>query len=229
MKEWRLDVGVRIAVSCHEDGNQKEALNRQCFFKKILPNRSPDDLVVCQQVHGNRIEWANRAKRWTPADGLWTKSPHLVLGVFGADCPGLVLASDQVLCVVHCGWRGIANGIVRSAVEILRFHHRKPLKHLVAFIGPGICGRCYEVDEPVLRTRTWPAKAITASRPGHVFLDLSRTIISDLASVPTQIIQSDLCTAENPNLISRRRDGPGKVMMLMAWRETFPLKPRCRS
>jgi YfiH family protein len=76
------------------------------------------------------------------ADALWTDEPGLPLLALSADCVPIAvvtLGPRPALSVVHAGWRGLAAGIVRSAVEAL------PGGPKAAMVGPAIGPCCYEV------------------------------------------------------------------------------------
>ena len=72
------------------------------------------------------------------------------LAVMVADCVPIVLVGDRaggdgpVLAVVHAGRPGVASGVVPAAVARMR---ELGAAGLGAWIGPSVCGRCYEVPE----------------------------------------------------------------------------------
>ena len=100
----------------------------------------------------------------------------------------------------HAGWRGTVKRIVEKGVGEMRKHFKSDPRNLVAAIGPGVQGCCYEVGEEV-RTKfemqfgyaaslfrevkesdpvreKYPLLFLTARAPGHgelpakLFLDL---------------------------------------------------------
>jgi YfiH family protein len=103
--------------------------------------------------------------------------------------------------VFHAGWRGTVKRIVEKGVGEMRRYFRSDPRDLVAAIGPGVRGCCYEVGEEV-RTKfeaqfayaaslfrevkesdpvreKYPLLFLTARAPGHgelppkLFLDLA--------------------------------------------------------
>ena len=76
-------------------------------------------------------------------DGHVTSLPGLGLLVLAADCYPLALSDGKRVAMVHCGWRGLAAGIVGHAVDRLE----GPVS---AAVGPGIGACCYEVGPEVL-------------------------------------------------------------------------------
>jgi polyphenol oxidase len=207
---------VTAVCSCAADGDARDPAHRDAFLRRA---GIPLTCIVPRQVHGVQIDVARPGAAHAGADGLVTTDTALALGVFGADCPGLVLAAPDALAVAHCGWRGVAGGIVGAAVAALALRSRHPPATWRALIGPGISGQRYEIDGPVLAARPWPAASLMPGRPGRAQLDLAAAIAADLAQGGVTTVQrSGVCTAGDRRLHSRRRDGPGLAQVLVAWR-----------
>src|SRR5216683_2901973 len=66
-----------------------------------------------------------------------------------ADCYPIVLWDPErkVAGLVHAGWRGTRAGVASAAVKFMRREFGS--RRIQAGIGPGICGRCYEVGPEV--------------------------------------------------------------------------------
>lgn len=213
---WTLPHGVRVAYSTVADGDQRERDQRHAW----LASQGIPRCVVPRQVHGTRIVQGDAdATALALADGVVSSDPTLALGAFGADCPGLVLVAEDALGIAHCGWRGVANGIVGNLVAALRTVSASASGRWSAFIGPGISAPRYEVDQPVLSARSWPATAVTPGRPGHAWLDVAAAIAADLATHGvTSIQRSGICTLDDERLWSYRQRGAGQVQLLVASR-----------
>lgn len=144
------------------------------------------------------------------ADGHVAGRDGLVPLVLVADCLPVALAGTGAVAMIHCGWRGLAAGIVERGV--------KASGGQAAAIGPGIGPCCYEVREPVLG-------AFEDLGPGLAeggMLDL-REVASRLlrrAGV-TEVEVSELCTRCHPELFfSHRRDGePTGRQAGLVWRD----------
>lgn len=211
---WRLGA-VQLAYSTVADGDQRDPMLRQTWHQSLGISRG----VLPRQVHGTVVVDAMDTPGLLIADGVVSDDPTLALGVYGADCPGLCLVAGSLMGVAHCGWRGVAAGIVQQLVNVMCSRTSIPKNEWLGLIGPGISCQNYEVDAPVLSARTWPATAVTPGRPGHAWLDVAQVIADDLAQLHvTAITQSRICTSADSRLWSYRQQGPGIVQALMAWR-----------
>ena len=212
---WSLPGGVTVAYSTAADGDQRLPDRREAF---AAPLTGGLPLIVPRQVHGTLVV-AHDAPDLSQADGV-VGPPTVALGAYGADCPGVVLATPDALAIGHCGWRGTAGGMVARLAAALRERTRTPPSAWQAVVGPGISGPRYEVDAPVLSARAWPEAALLASpNAGRAFLDLATVLVADLeAAGITSVVRTDICTATDPRLHSFRHQGPGLVQLLLVWR-----------
>lgn len=203
------------AYSTAADGDMRLAGPRRAFLRRTVGLR---DTVVPRQIHGVRVADA-RERDLADADGVVSGNARLALGVYGADCPGVIIAAPDRLAVGHCGWRGTAGGMVAQLVDAVAAKSQHPVASWCAFIGPGISGPRYEVDGPVLGARAWPPRAVLPSREGHAFLDLAAALAHDLSVAGIRRVQhAGVCTAQDPRLHSYRHQGSGLVQLLVAWR-----------
>lgn len=157
--------------------------------------------------HGARIVYADRAGDLGIADALWTDRSELILSLTVADCYPVALASTGRGALVHCGWRGVAAGILEASVEALRNGSRD--ERLRAWIGPGICANCYPVGPEV--AAVFPHSAHSIPGTDRSRLDLRGEIRARLRALGLSdgaIAASPSCTAEEPaRFFSHRRDG----------------------
>jgi len=179
--------------------------NRELFLKElgVANGRSTWPLVSLRQIHSDSIYRVDRVPEQPLAgDGMVTDTPGLILAVQTADCLPVILADRKrrAVGVFHAGWRGTLKRIVEKGVGEMRKHFKSDPRDLVAAIGPGVQGCCYEVGEDV-RTKfeaqfacagslfrevkesdpvreKYPLLFLTARAPGHsqlpvkLFLDL---------------------------------------------------------
>ncbi len=167
----------------------------------------PERVAIGRQVHG--AELATHAEPQGPSpfaapgspipavDGHVTAEPSLPLLVFAADCAPIALSGPEGVAMLHCGWRGLAAGIVDRGV--------KAIAATDAVIGPSIGPCCYEVGAEVLDVFGGLGADIA---PGRM-LDLpgiARRLLVD--SGVERIESSELCTScERELFFSYRRDG----------------------
>jgi polyphenol oxidase len=213
---WSLPHGVRAAYSTLADGDQRDRDARHAW----LASRGITRCIVPHQVHGTCIVQADADHHdLAQADGVVSAGTDVALGAFGADCPGLVLVAGDAMGVAHCGWRGVAGGIVARLVSAMRTVSASDPARWHAFIGPGISAGRYEVDRPVLAAREWPSSVVKPGRPGHAWLDVAGAIASDLEGLGITAVQRcGVCTHDDARLWSYRRRGAGQVQMLAVWR-----------
>ena len=223
---YELDLGVAQVVFSTRNGGVSEgpyeSLNlgiltddepeRVAENRRLLAMEAGLDagrVAMGWQVHGTEIAtWQGPPKAgWdgyaTPGadleqvDGHVTNQPDLALLVLVADCLPVALASEDRVAMLHCGWRGLAGGLIAKARE--RFHEPP-----MAAIGPGIGKCCYEVGEEVLAAFS----GLEGVADGRM-LDLRAVAVRqlELAGV-AGVMGIDLCTSCNEDLFfSHRRDG----------------------
>lgn len=179
----------------------------------VLADFAPDARPVppMTQVHGAEVAYveaiaAGGAPSFT-CDAQVTDEPDLVLVVRAADCVPVLLADPGrgVVGVAHAGRSGMVAGVVPAAVERMR---DLGARDLTAWIGPHICGSCYEVPADL---QDEVAAAIPAARSttswGTPALDVGAGVRGQLAAVDVAVHDLSRCTFESADLYSYRRDG----------------------
>jgi polyphenol oxidase len=157
------------------------------------------------QVHGTRVRRATEppgpGRPAAEEDGQATALPGAPALVFVADCLPVLLAADGAVAALHCGWRGLAGGIVAEGVAALR--ELGADGPIAAAVGPGARGCCYEVSEEVR------ARFGGRGRLGERNLDLPAIARDQLAEAGVGTIHDvGLCTicAGDDLFFSHRRD-----------------------
>jgi len=153
-------------------------------------------------------------------DALVTDRPGLPLLATYADCCPVLLFDPgrRALALVHAGWRGTAAGVARAAVDALVRDYGCRPADLVAGLGPGICGACYEVGEEVAAAFE-PECLRPSANPGRRLLDLPAANRRQLesAGVPAGRIEvHGACTRERADLPSHRRAPDGARFACLA-------------
>jgi polyphenol oxidase len=146
-------------------------------------------------------------------DGLVTALPGVTLVVRVADCVPILLADLErgVVGALHAGRQGLVSGIVPAGVEAMR---GLGAGELVAWVGPHICGHCYEVPEGM---RADVADAVPESWAetswGTPGVDVGSGVVAQLRAAGAGVVDASRCTRESPDLYSYRRDGAGAGRM----------------
>lgn len=174
--------------------------------------RAPDRIAFGLQVHGaelathsgpQRCEFAadsadNSHRDADPpeVDGHVIAEPGLAGLVFVADCLPVALVGPGGVAMLHCGWRGLAAGIVAKGADAIG--------PIAAAIGPGIGPCCFEVGDEVLSAFAGLGEGIADGD----MLDLPEVARRSLARAGVEQVESaDLCTSCNSELFySHRRD-----------------------
>ena len=144
---------LNLGFTAHDTKSAVEK-NRRAFVSRICAKAQrrvshPDGrLVTLRQIHSDLIHCVSRVPQEPlSGDGLITSTPGILLGVLTADCLPVILIDpkNRAVGVFHAGWRGTVKRIVEKGVgEMHRWFGTRP-RDLMAAIGPGIRGCCYEV------------------------------------------------------------------------------------
>ncbi len=166
----------------------------------------PGTLRFMNQVHGTAVAVMEAGSATPEADAM--VSCGLPLAVMVADCIPAVMVGEApdgpVLAAVHAGRPGLAAGVIPAAVERMRALGAVGIQ---AWLGPSICGACYEVPAAL---RDDVAAAIPATwsttRWGTPGLDLPAGARDQLEAADVDVRYSGPCTLENQDLFSYRRN-----------------------
>jgi len=104
--------------------------------------------VFLDQVHGVQVAVLDRASfDGLPADAAVTDAAGIVCTVLVADCLPVLLADTQGqrVAAVHCGWRGLAHGVLDNALAAWA----DPRGDVMAWLGPCIGPQRFEVGSEV--------------------------------------------------------------------------------
>jgi len=85
-------------------------------------------------------------------DGLYTRSPNVVLATFYADCTPLYFYAPRhnLIGVAHAGWRGTVDGIMLRMLQTLKNVEGIDSAEILVAIGPAIGRDAYKVDDKVI-------------------------------------------------------------------------------
>jgi len=201
-----------------DDAPDRVATNRERLADAV--GLDPARVAMGWQVHGTDIAaweaspapgrdgYAAPGAELERVDGHTTAEPGLGLLVLAADCLPLALAGGGRVAMLHCGWRGLAGGIVERALELFP-------EPPAAALGPGIGRCCYEVGPEVLEA----FEDLPGSAEGRM-LDLREVAARKLRVGGVEAIeQVDHCTSCRPDLFfsHRRDDGVTGRQAGLAW------------
>ena len=164
--------------------------------------------VVMRQVHGAGVSVDPAPAAAPPrADALVTSRPGVALVTRAADCVPVLLADAHagVVAAVHAGRAGLAAGVVPAALSRVAAVGAGPV---TAWVGPHICGGCYEVPEALreeVSARVPQAWGETSW--GTASLDLGAGVRAQLEAGGCEVVSVGGCTREDAGLPSYRRDG----------------------
>jgi len=183
--------------------------------------------VYLDQVHGNEVVRLERFRADFPrADASISTVPGLACTVLVADCLPVLFTHRDGLAVgaAHAGWRGLAAGVLENTVVALCDASGCAPADLLAWLGPCIGPRQFEVGADVLAAFPLDA-ACFVSRPRP---DGSRRWLADLPQLARQrlaragvqrVSGGTLCTVEEPSrFFSFRRDGRTGRLAAAIWR-----------
>ncbi|WP_078866370.1 peptidoglycan editing factor PgeF [Streptomyces sp. NRRL S-1448] len=175
----------------------------------------PAAVVWMNQVHGRDVAVVDGP--WRDADvpcvdAVVTARRGLALAVLTADCTPVLLADPVagVAGAAHAGRPGLVAGVVPAAVEAMTELGAEPAR-ILAYTGPAICGRCYEVPA---RMRSEVAAVVPEAHAttswGTPAVDVTAGVRAQLAAAGVPVRDdphiSDVCTRESADHFSYRRD-----------------------
>ncbi len=196
-----LNLGI---LTDDEPGRVEENRRRLAAHVDLEPER----IAMGWQVHGTEIAtwsdpppagrdgFASPGAQLEKVDGHTTTVCGLGLLVLVADCLPVAVAGGGRVAMLHCGWRGLAGGMIESALELF---DEPP----AAAVGPGIGKCCYEVGPEVLDAFA----DLTGIADGRM-LDLRAVAEAKLRAAGVERVEHvHLCTSCRPDLFfSHRRD-----------------------
>jgi polyphenol oxidase len=166
--------------------------------------------VLMEQVHGAHVDLIDdrRTSGAVRADAMITAQSGVALLARAADCVPVLLADPATgwIAAVHCGRPGLAAGVVPAAIAAVRDTGGDPS---VAWIGPHVCGACYEVPADLQeQVAALVPEARSTTSWGTPALDLGAGVRAQLAAAGiTDVRDVEVCTREDDSWPSYRRDG----------------------
>lgn len=197
-----LNLGAHVGdVAGHVEENRRRFVEH---------GRLPGEPRWLDQVHGTDVVIEPQPGIPT-ADAMLTRSKNTVCAVMTADCLPLLLASTcgREVAAAHAGWRGLCGGVIENTVRAFS----APAKEVIAWLGPAISPRHFEVGDEVravfVQHDGAAAECFVRNEAGRWQADLYGLARLRLAAVGVrQVSGGDRCTfAEKDTFFSYRRDG----------------------
>ncbi|MEW6690896.1 MAG: peptidoglycan editing factor PgeF [Pseudomonadota bacterium] len=216
--DWPAPSRVRALVTTRALGDMRTPASRARLRLQL-----PSDPVWLKQVHGIEVLDASCSASGSVADGSYAKQKNIVCAVTVADCMPVLLAHEagEAVAIAHAGWRGLAAGVIESAIGEMQV----PGERLLAWLGPAIGPAAYEVGEEVraafLERDAGAQAAFAPARPGHWLLDLYAVARRRLGTRGVRrIFGGDFCTfSDSERFYSYRRDAAKERMAAAIWLE----------
>mgnify|MGYP000922281368 CR=1 FL=1 len=209
-------------------GDDALCVQRNCEILSRSMPCPPTELIIPFQVHDTKVAGigqeyieASAEERWKMlqgVDALITREPGYCICVSTADCIPILLYDpvNRVVAVVHAGWRGTVNLIVKKTLEEMNRQYGTKGQDIIACIGPGISLDSFEVGEEVyeaFRDKGFDMDAVSRwnsdTSKHHIDLWKSNSILLQGFGVPEgQIELSGICTyIHHEDFFSARRLG----------------------
>jgi YfiH family protein len=209
--DWQPPAAVRALVTTRAFGDlAREEMRRK--LRGLLPNE-PGWL---KQVHGNTVVEVGSSVL-PEADAAVARKPGSVCVVQAADCMPVLFAdaAGTTVAAAHAGWRGLAGGVLEATIDAMGVAPQE----LIAWLGPAIGPRVYEVGDDVRTAFRGYESAFKATRRGHWLLDLYAVARHKLQSKGLRAISGGgFCTySERERFFSYRRERTSARMAAFIW------------
>jgi len=168
-----------------------------------------ESLAIPQQTHSTNVLFVNSPGEFENCDGLITDNPNIVLSLQTADCIPIFLYDVAIGLrgLVHAGWRGVIGGIACNAIELM-VNHQSIVENIQVLLGPSICRHCFEVGGEV--AAKFDKNCVVTGKNKKYFANLHAQVRLQLLKyqiTENNIHMSNICTFENKDCCSYRRDG----------------------
>lgn len=183
--------------------------SRRAFARALGLEEEP--ITTVGAVHGSTVARIDEPVDVVQGvDALVTDRHGVSLFATFADCYPIVLwdAAKRCTGLAHAGWRGTAAGVAKAAVKAMHDEYGSAPGDIRAGIGPGICGRCYEVGGEV--ASRFDAHFVIPGAGDRFLLDLAAANKAQLEEAGLlNVHMLGLCTKETDFLPSHRRTPDG--------------------
>ena len=194
----------------HSVGDERDLVNenRKLFFSSL--DLEPENVALQRQVHSDNISYVSTGGEIGESDAMITDKLNVGLAISSADCAAIFLydVKKKIIAAVHSGWRGTQKKILLKTLQKLKEDFNSSAEDLIAYIGPSISQKNYEVGKEVAELFEkkyfidWGEKYIL-----NVSL-ANYDMLLNFGLSKNNIQVSSLCSYEINNILhSYRRDG----------------------
>ena len=193
----------------------------------VCADSIPSDRISPYDTQGKyTAEHAAQLREQAPdADAAYSLTGR-PLAIMVADCIPLVLVGENpasenppVIAVAHAGRPGLLAGVIQRTVATMHEHGAHRIR---AWLGPSVCGSCYEVPEDMRDNAAHQIPEIYAhTKQGTPALDLPAGALAILHSLKVQTsTELATCTCEHDGVFSHRGftnrgEAPGRIAGLV--------------
>lgn len=138
------------------DSRERVIENRQKLAGALGADQM--QMVTLRQIHSDiahSVDASHFSSDREPphGDALFTRTPGLLLAVQTADCIPILLVDTRLraIAAIHSGWRGTLKRIAEKTLGRMRMEFGTRPEDVIAVLGPGIGGCCYEVGHEVAK------------------------------------------------------------------------------
>jgi YfiH family protein len=196
---------------------------RHGFGTRAAPQLDLPGLAYPRQVHSDiALRVDGRRGCAGEGDAVFTRSAGALVGVKTADCLPILLVDPEqrAVAAVHAGWRGTVLNIAGKTVAAMQRHFGSRPETMLAAIGPGIAGCCFEVGPEVARKfqPLFPERRGLDTRARIDLAEANRRQLAAAGLLEGHIDAGAPCTLCTPGEFhSFRRDGDraGRMMSVV--------------
>lgn len=136
-----------LNLAAHVEDNLDSVQRNRLLLKQTFA--LPQEPLWLTQVHGTETVIAEHCQTNVVADASYSYQINTVCAVLTADCLPVLITDCAGTCVaaIHAGWKGLAAGILETAIEKLAI---KP-EMLLVWLGPAIGPNAFEVGKDVFQ------------------------------------------------------------------------------
>lgn len=210
-KDFILTTGERTELE------ELTTQNRNYLCEKL--GIKTKDLITAKQTHSDNIQIVDsEINFYDNCDSLITNIENSALILNFADCVPIILfdSKNNIASVVHAGWRGTANEIVKkTVVKMIENFNSKP-EFIKAAIGPSIGKCCFSTDKEVFDKLLKRGKDKTLynfnEKENKYYIDLK--LLNKMQLLDTGLVEidvSDYCTSCISDIFFSYRKESGKT------------------